>query len=155
MPFWWKWAITKYALYLDIHLYCVFKQDPQSAIPKGTFLAIVVTAFVYIAMVWSAGGCLLRDAVGVLASELLVKVDLDTNTTYTIPPTLDVVQDCARFNQTTCESGLVNDNGVCALIWYFCWCHSFAHFPNVVKMLAEFQTIYWSFYISLSKAFWR
>ncbi|XP_035236005.1 solute carrier family 12 member 2-like isoform X1 [Anguilla anguilla] len=38
--------------------------DPQSAIPKGTLLAIVITGIVYLGVAVSAGGCILRDASG-------------------------------------------------------------------------------------------
>ncbi|KAG9355018.1 hypothetical protein JZ751_001731, partial [Albula glossodonta] len=38
--------------------------DPQSAIPKGTLLAILVTGVVYLGVAISAGSCILRDASG-------------------------------------------------------------------------------------------
>ncbi|KAJ8371597.1 hypothetical protein AAFF_G00306830 [Aldrovandia affinis] len=38
--------------------------DPQSAIPKGTLLAILVTGIVYLAVAISAGSCIVRDATG-------------------------------------------------------------------------------------------
>ncbi|KAI1900257.1 hypothetical protein AGOR_G00048130 [Albula goreensis] len=38
--------------------------DPQSAIPKGTLLAILVTGVVYLGVAVSAGSCILRDASG-------------------------------------------------------------------------------------------
>ncbi|KAG7481459.1 hypothetical protein MATL_G00066950 [Megalops atlanticus] len=38
--------------------------DPQSAIPKGTLLAILVTGLVYVGVAISAGACLVRDATG-------------------------------------------------------------------------------------------
>ena len=39
-------------------------QDPQKAIPKGTFLAIGITTVVYILMAIMAGSVMLRDAPG-------------------------------------------------------------------------------------------
>ncbi|KAK7145418.1 hypothetical protein R3I93_013216 [Phoxinus phoxinus] len=38
--------------------------DPQSAIPKGTLLAILITGVVYIAVAFSNGSCIVRDATG-------------------------------------------------------------------------------------------
>ncbi|XP_069138300.1 LOW QUALITY PROTEIN: solute carrier family 12 member 1-like [Argopecten irradians] len=87
-------------------------KNPQSAIPKGTFLAIFLTTLVYLGMLWCAGSCILRDAVGPVAMEMVANI---TNNVTVIPPvpsppTVDVVQQCDLFN-TTCEYGLMNDNG--------------------------------------------
>ena len=41
-----------------------FLQDPQKAIPKGTFLAIAITSTVYILMAIMVGSVVLRDAPG-------------------------------------------------------------------------------------------
>ncbi|XP_040826316.1 solute carrier family 12 member 2 isoform X2 [Ochotona curzoniae] len=38
--------------------------DPQSAIPKGTLLAILITTVVYIGIAVSVGSCVVRDATG-------------------------------------------------------------------------------------------
>ncbi|XP_055980376.1 solute carrier family 12 member 2 isoform X2 [Sorex fumeus] len=38
--------------------------DPQSAIPKGTLLAILITTVVYIGIAVSVGACVVRDATG-------------------------------------------------------------------------------------------
>ncbi|XP_056889653.1 solute carrier family 12 member 2-like [Takifugu flavidus] len=38
--------------------------DPQSAIPKGTLLAIVITGITYVFVAISAGSCMVRDATG-------------------------------------------------------------------------------------------
>ncbi|KAK2870718.1 hypothetical protein Q8A67_023245 [Cirrhinus molitorella] len=38
--------------------------DPQSAIPKGTLLAILITGLVYMGVAISAGACIVRDATG-------------------------------------------------------------------------------------------
>ncbi|XP_064598954.1 solute carrier family 12 member 2-like [Liolophura sinensis] len=39
-------------------------KNPQTAIPKGTLLAIILTGIVYILMAWLCGSALLRDAAG-------------------------------------------------------------------------------------------
>jgi amino acid transporter len=83
-------------------------QNPQTAIPKGTFLAILMTSLVYIAMVWAIGGCIVLTAVGEI---LIPGIGMDPITNATITPTLDIVQNCEAFNQS-CESGLLVDNGV-------------------------------------------
>uniref|UniRef100_A0A8U7NWU0 Solute carrier family 12 member 2 n=1 Tax=Corvus moneduloides TaxID=1196302 RepID=A0A8U7NWU0_CORMO len=38
--------------------------DPQSAIPKGTLLAILITTLVYVGIAVSVGSCVVRDATG-------------------------------------------------------------------------------------------
>ena len=39
-------------------------QNPQTAIPKGTFLAIGITTVVYLLMAWMVGVVVIRDAPG-------------------------------------------------------------------------------------------
>ncbi|XP_060071216.1 solute carrier family 12 member 3-like [Ylistrum balloti] len=87
-------------------------KNPQSAIPKGTFLAIFLTSLVYLAMLWCAGSCILRDAVGPIAMEMIANVtnNVSVVTSPISTPTIEVVQQCDMFNQT-CEYGLMNDNG--------------------------------------------
>lgn len=80
-------------------------QDPQSAIPKGTILAIIITTIVYLGIAWTSGACIVREAVGSQVLNFL----LDTNTT--LAPSMELVQDCQKFNMT-CEGGLVPDKGV-------------------------------------------
>lgn len=63
-------------------------QDPQSAIPKGTILAIAITTASYVVMAILTGAMVVRDASG--------SVDDFVNNTYT---------NC--FNRT-CEYGLQN-----------------------------------------------
>ncbi|OWF56733.1 solute carrier family 12 member 3-like [Mizuhopecten yessoensis] len=87
-------------------------KNPQKAIPKGTFLAIFLTTLVYLAMLWIAGSCIMRDAVGPVAMEMIANV---TNNVTVIPspvtvPSTEVVRHCDMFNKT-CEYGLMNDNG--------------------------------------------
>ncbi|XP_053405813.1 solute carrier family 12 member 1-like isoform X2 [Mercenaria mercenaria] len=83
-------------------------KDPQTAIPKGTFLAVLLTSLVYITMVWSIGGCIVLTAVGELLSP---EMGVDPVTNATIIPTVDIVQQCEAFNQS-CESGLLEDTGM-------------------------------------------
>lgn len=43
-------------------------RDAQSAIPKGTLLAILITTIVYLAVAWISGFCVVRDAFGPISS---------------------------------------------------------------------------------------
>ena len=81
------------------------------AIPKGTFLSIIITGIVYLAMVWCAGATTLRDAIGPIGA--LVLADHTKNETAT--PTIDYVTSCVSSNHS-CQYGLMNDNGVGRLI---------------------------------------
>ena len=56
-------------MYRIMHTHCAHSvlptpQDPQKAIPKGTFLAIGITTVVYVAMAIMVGSVMLRDAPG-------------------------------------------------------------------------------------------
>lgn len=55
----------------NIYLY-LFGQDPASAIPKGTLLALLISMVSYALMVLFAGGGALRDASGNVTDLLLV-----------------------------------------------------------------------------------
>ncbi|WAQ98879.1 S12A2-like protein, partial [Mya arenaria] len=79
-------------------------KDPQRAIPKGTFLAILITSAIYIAMVFAIGGCIVLAALGEAPPTV-------SNLTAVLTPTRDLVQQCEMFNQT-CQSGLLHDNGM-------------------------------------------
>ena len=54
-------------------------QNAQTAIPKGTLLAILVTTLVYLGIAWQCGLCVMRDAVGPTSHALAVN---GTNETY-------------------------------------------------------------------------
>ena len=45
-------------------MYTFSSQDPQKAIPKGTFLAIAITTVTYLVMAWLAAITVIRDAPG-------------------------------------------------------------------------------------------
>ena len=59
-------------------------------------------------MAWCAGAVIVRDAVG---PEVVALLANQTEFLEAIEPTLDNIQSCDAFN-TTCEYGLINDNGV-------------------------------------------
>ncbi|ESO86681.1 hypothetical protein LOTGIDRAFT_166954 [Lottia gigantea] len=72
-------------------------KNASKAIPKGTFLAIVLTSLVYLGMVWCIGSSMLRDAVGMVEYNLTDVSEL----------TIDIVSQCSN---ATCPYGLHNDN---------------------------------------------
>ncbi|KAK3600462.1 hypothetical protein CHS0354_013017 [Potamilus streckersoni] len=92
-------------------------KDPQKAIPKGTFLAILITSLVYLAIIWTSGGCLLREAVGPAAATVteLVAGNL---TTVQLNPDIDIVTTCFQLNET-CKYGTLHDNGIVGLVSSF------------------------------------
>ncbi|VDI46631.1 solute carrier family 12 (sodium/potassium/chloride transporter), member 2 [Mytilus galloprovincialis] len=83
-------------------------KDAQKAIPKGTLLAIVITGFVYLLLVWTAGSCIIRDAIGPVAATQLA---YQSNTSIGhVLSNISIVSDCSLVNGT-CEYGLLNDKG--------------------------------------------
>lgn len=56
-----KYSKTKNAY---SHMMEIFFQDPQSSIPKGTLLSIVITSVTYMLMAFVAGFTVRRDATG-------------------------------------------------------------------------------------------
>ena len=61
--------IIVHVLYMYMYMYTTHihppsPQNPQTAIPKGTFLAIAITTFVYVLMAIMVGMIFLRDAPG-------------------------------------------------------------------------------------------
>lgn len=67
--------------------------DPQVAIPKGTFLAILITTLSYLWFAFTAGSCVLRDANG--------------NETLAMNST-SLIRDCSLSATGTCDYGLMN-----------------------------------------------
>ncbi|KAL3866006.1 hypothetical protein ACJMK2_043347 [Sinanodonta woodiana] len=89
-------------------------KDPQKAIPKGTFLAILITSLVYLAIIWTSGGCLLREAIGPAAATVteLVAGNL---TTLQLNPDIAIITNCSQLNET-CKYGTLHDNGMVGLV---------------------------------------
>lgn len=82
-------------------------QDPQTAIPKGTFLAIFLTSITYIAMAWAMGGSMALNAVG--AAVITATGNTTMNVTSLPVPTLEAIQECGA---SACKYGLLNDFAV-------------------------------------------
>ena len=82
-----------------------WNQDPSSAIPKGTLLAIAVTSFSYIIFAIIAGATVLRDATGI-----------PTNYNDTAATISDYIEICSEQD---CEWGLHNSFQVMTLVSAF------------------------------------
>ena len=79
-------------------------QNPQTAIPKGTFLAIFITSAVYLLMAWLAGVLVIRDAPGGPADFLGGNGLLPNMTNGTIDPLTPV------FINTTMTGSICDEN---------------------------------------------
>jgi amino acid transporter len=72
-------------------------RDAQSAIPKGTLLAIFLTTLTYLAVAWMAGWCIARDAVGPVVASA-ISLQMENITTGLLKPfasntSFDVIDD--------------------------------------------------------------
>ncbi|XP_008938273.1 PREDICTED: solute carrier family 12 member 2-like [Merops nubicus] len=76
--------------------------DPQSAIPKGTLLAILITTLVYIGIAVSVGSCVVRDATGNFNNTIVTEL---TNCTTAACKLNYDFSSC----QTGCQYGLMNN----------------------------------------------
>ena len=69
-------------------------RNPQTAIPKGTLLSILVTTIIYLGTVWLTGTTAVRDAAG------------DGPLMYSNSTNTYITPQCAQ--NETCEFGLMN-----------------------------------------------
>ncbi|KAL3062367.1 hypothetical protein OYC64_002220 [Pagothenia borchgrevinki] len=83
--------------------------DPQSAIPKGTLLAILITGITYIAVAISAGSCIVRDATG-------DQNDTVTDTVNCTDAACTLGYDFSICKEGGCQFGLMNDFQVMSLV---------------------------------------
>ncbi|XP_061752514.1 solute carrier family 12 member 2-like [Nerophis ophidion] len=83
--------------------------DPQSAIPKGTLLAILITGITYVGVAISAGSCIVRDATGDLNDTLSDTVNC-TDAACTLG------YDFSICKEGGCQYGLMNDFQVMSLV---------------------------------------
>ncbi|XP_021069986.1 solute carrier family 12 member 2 [Mus pahari] len=77
--------------------------DPQSAIPKGTLLAILITTVVYIGIAVSVGSCVVRDATG------NVNDTITTELTNCTSAACKLNFDFSYCESNTCAYGLMNN----------------------------------------------
>ncbi|KAK5909308.1 hypothetical protein CesoFtcFv8_003251 [Champsocephalus esox] len=83
--------------------------DPQSAIPKGTLLAILITGITYIAVAISAGSCIVRDATG-------DQNDTVSDTVNCTDAACTLGYDFSICKEGGCQFGLMNDFQVMSLV---------------------------------------
>uniref|UniRef100_A0A7N8WM32 Solute carrier family 12 member 3 n=1 Tax=Mastacembelus armatus TaxID=205130 RepID=A0A7N8WM32_9TELE len=76
--------------------------DPQSAIPKGTLLAILITGLTYVAIAISAGSCIVRDATGDVN-------DTVSDTVNCTDAACTLGYDFSICKEGGCQYGLMND----------------------------------------------
>ncbi|XP_037536116.1 solute carrier family 12 member 2 [Nematolebias whitei] len=86
--------------------------DPQSAIPKGTLLAILITGVTYVAVAVSTGSCILRDATG-------DQNDTVSDTVNCTDAACQLGYDFTICKEGGCQYGLMNDFQVMSLVSFF------------------------------------
>nr|XP_020450787.1 solute carrier family 12 member 2-like [Monopterus albus] len=86
--------------------------DPQSAIPKGTLLAILITGLTYVAITISAGSCIVRDATG-------DHNDTVSDTVNCTDAACTLGYDFSICKEGGCQYGLMNDFQVMSLVSAF------------------------------------
>ncbi|KAF7652791.1 hypothetical protein LDENG_00092220 [Lucifuga dentata] len=86
--------------------------DPQSAIPKGTLLAIVITGITYVAVAISTGACIVRDATG-------DHNDTVSDTVNCTDAACTLGYDFSICKEGGCQYGLMNDFQVMGLVSAF------------------------------------
>ncbi|XP_046904156.1 solute carrier family 12 member 2-like [Hypomesus transpacificus] len=85
--------------------------DPQSAIPKGTLLAILITGLTYLAVTVSTGSCIVRDATGD-HNDTMVMVSSENCT----DAACTLGYDFSICKEGGCKFGLQNDFQVMSLV---------------------------------------
>uniref|UniRef100_A0A4X2LFU6 Solute carrier family 12 member 2 n=1 Tax=Vombatus ursinus TaxID=29139 RepID=A0A4X2LFU6_VOMUR len=84
--------------------------DPQSAIPKGTLLAILITTLVYIGIAVSVGSCVVRDATGNINDTITMEL------TNCSSAACKLNFDFSSCETTDCNYGLMNNFQVMSMV---------------------------------------
>jgi amino acid transporter len=90
-------------------------KNPQTAIPKGTLLAILITSSFYVIFSWSNGATVLREATGIIPS----RQNDSFNATFfysessNTPTTNDSFMTCAHMK---CKHGLLHNYHVMEMV---------------------------------------
>ncbi|XP_037979941.1 solute carrier family 12 member 2 isoform X1 [Motacilla alba alba] len=87
--------------------------DPQSAIPKGTLLAILITTLVYVGIAVSVGSCVVRDATGNVNDTIVT--ELANCTTAACKLNYDF-SSCQSQAGAGCHYGLMNNFQVMSMV---------------------------------------
>ncbi|XP_057688066.1 solute carrier family 12 member 2-like [Corythoichthys intestinalis] len=87
--------------------------DPQSAIPKGTLLAILITGLTYVGVAISAGSVMVRDATGDINDTLIDTVNCTDSAACRLG------YDFSICKEGGCQYGLMNDFQAMSLVSAF------------------------------------
>ncbi|XP_009679656.2 solute carrier family 12 member 1 [Struthio camelus] len=85
-------------------------EDPQSAIPKGTMLAILITTVAYIAVAICAASCVVRDATGNVNDTVVSGMSCNGSSACTLG------YDFSRCRNQPCDYGLMNNFQVMSMV---------------------------------------
>ncbi|XP_050165075.1 solute carrier family 12 member 1 isoform X2 [Myiozetetes cayanensis] len=85
-------------------------KDPQSAIPKGTMLAIVITTIAYIAVAICAASCVVRDATGNINDTIVPGMSCNGSSACGLG------YDFSRCASQPCDYGLMNNFQVMSMV---------------------------------------
>ncbi|XP_069758934.1 solute carrier family 12 member 1 isoform X2 [Narcine bancroftii] len=85
-------------------------KDPQSAIPRGTMLAIFITTLIYIAVAICVGATVVRDATGSLNDTLSSSINCNGSASCQLG------YDFSSCNTQTCNFGLMNNFQVMSMV---------------------------------------
>ncbi|KFP72011.1 Solute carrier family 12 member 1, partial [Acanthisitta chloris] len=85
-------------------------KDPQSAIPKGTMLAILITTIAYIAVAICAASCVVRDATGNINDTIVPGMSCNGSSACGLG------YDFSRCASQPCDYGLMNNFQVMSMV---------------------------------------
>ncbi|NXV09646.1 S12A1 protein, partial [Cettia cetti] len=85
-------------------------KDPQSAIPQGTMLAILITTIAYIAVAICAGACVVRDATGNVNDTVVPGMSCNGSSACGLG------YDFSRCASQPCDYGLMNNFQVMSMV---------------------------------------
>ncbi|NXP31127.1 S12A1 protein, partial [Leiothrix lutea] len=85
-------------------------KDPQSAIPQGTMLAILITTIAYIAVAICAGSCVVRDATGNVNDTVVPGMSCNGSSACGLG------YDFSRCASQPCDYGLMNNFQVMSMV---------------------------------------
>ncbi|XP_074772848.1 solute carrier family 12 member 1 [Athene noctua] len=85
-------------------------KDPQSAIPKGTMLAILITTVAYIAVAICAASCVVRDATGNINDTVVPGMSCNGSSACSLG------YDFSRCASQPCDYGLMNNFQVMSMV---------------------------------------
>ncbi|NXE18701.1 S12A1 protein, partial [Ardeotis kori] len=85
-------------------------KDPQSAIPKGTMLAILITTIAYIAVAICAASCVVRDATGNINDTVVPGMSCNGSSACSLG------YDFSRCASQPCDYGLMNNFQVMSMV---------------------------------------